>query len=188
MKIVLASESPFRKRAMDLVGVPYETCPAAIDEKAIRHNDPMVLTGTLAEAKARKVAEMYPDAVIVSGDAVAALRGRIFEKPRDLGEAAQFLRELSGSEFQFVTAVAVLHTGSGQMLAAVEVSNIFFRELLEREIQKYIREYPVTNLAGAFEDQAVLKFAERVSGCPNIGTAMPVSRLTLMLREVGAEV
>ena len=33
MKIVLASESQFRKRAMDLLGIPYETRPARIDEK-----------------------------------------------------------------------------------------------------------------------------------------------------------
>jgi septum formation protein len=184
----LASESPFRKRAMDLVGVPYETCPAAMDEKALRHDDPMVLTRTLAEAKARRVAEVYPDALIVSGDAVAALRGQIFEKPRDLEEAARFLRELSGNEFQFVTALAVLQARSGRMLTAVETSSILFRTLLEQEIQRYIREYPVMNFAGAFEDEAVLKFADRVSGAPNIGTAMPVSRLTLMLREMGVEV
>ncbi|HST11301.1 MAG TPA: Maf family nucleotide pyrophosphatase [Terriglobales bacterium] len=188
MNIVLASESPFRKRAMDLVGVVYETCPAAIDEKAIRHDDAFALTRTLAEAKARKVAESYPEAVIVAGDAVGALRGKIFEKPRDLDEAAQFLRELSGNEFQFVTAIAVLHAAKQKMLSAVEVSNILFRQLRESEIQKYIREYPVLNFAGAFEDHAVLKFADRVSGSPNIGTAMPVSRLTAMLREQGVEI
>jgi MAF protein len=170
---------------MDLVGVAYQTCPSAIDEKSIRHEDAAVLTRALAEAKARKVAEKYPDAVIVSGDAVAALRGRIFEKPGDLDEAAAFLRELSDNEFQFVTALAVLHAGTQKMLSAVEVSNILFRPLLEREIQNYIRAYPVKNFAGAFEDDAVLKFADRVSGSPNIGTAMPVSRLTLMLREQG---
>ena len=111
MKIVLASESPFRKRAMDLVGVPYEIWPSAIDEKAIRHDDPIVLTRKIAEAKAWKVADERPDAVIVSGDAVAAKNGRIFEKPRDLEEAAAFLRDLSGTEFQFVTALAVLGAG-----------------------------------------------------------------------------
>jgi predicted house-cleaning NTP pyrophosphatase (Maf/HAM1 superfamily) len=74
------------------------------------------------------------------------------------------------------------------MLTAVETSSILFRTLLEQEIQRYIREYPVMNFAGAFEDEAVLKFADRVSGAPNIGTAMPVSRLTLMLREMGVEV
>jgi septum formation protein len=114
--------------------------------------------------------------------------GRIFEKPRDLDEAAVFLRELSDNDFQFVTALAVLHAGTQKMLSAVEASNILFRPLLEREIQNYIRAYPVKNFAGAFEDDAVLKFADRVSGSPNIGTAMPVSRLTLMLREQGVEV
>jgi len=80
------------------------------------------------------------------------------------------------------------HAGTQKMLSAVEVSNILFRPLLEREIQNYIRAYPVKNFAGAFEDDAVLKFADRVSGSPNIGTAMPVSRLTLMLREIGVEI
>ena len=82
MRIILASESPFRKRALDLLGLPYETFPAAIDEKAIRHDDPVVLTQILAEAKARKVASQCPEAIIVAGDAVAALHRKIYEKPQ----------------------------------------------------------------------------------------------------------
>ena len=72
MRIVLASESQFRKRAMDLLGLPYETRPSQIDEKAIRDDDPAQLTRKLAEAKAQKIAAECPDAIIVSGDAVAA--------------------------------------------------------------------------------------------------------------------
>lgn len=188
LKIVLASESEFRRRAMDMVGVRYETRPASIDEKAIRHDDPEQLTRELAEAKAWKVAGECPDAVIVSGDAVAAKDGRIYEKPRDLNEAAQFLREFSGNEFQFVTSLAVLHAPRRKLLSAVETSNITFRPLLEREIQDYIRKYAVLNYAGAFESDAVLKFADKVSGAVNIGTALPVSRLVTMLREQGVEV
>jgi len=187
MKIVLASESPFRKHAMDMLRIAYETCPAAIDEKAIRHDDPFVLTRALAEAKARKVAESYPEAVIVSGDAVAALGGRIYEKPRDLEEAAGFLRELSGNEFQFVTALAVLHMGTQKMLSTVEVLNIRFRPLLEGEIQNYVRSYNVLQCAGAFEGDAVHMFAERISGSFTLGTAIPVSRLIVMLREMGID-
>jgi len=188
MKIVLASESQSRRRAMDMVGVPYETRPANIDEKAIRDNDPAQLTRKLAEGKAWKVAGDCPDAVIVSGDAVAAKDGKIYEKPRDLDEAAQFLRELAGSEFQFVTSVAVLHARKRRLLSAVEVSNITFRPLVEREIQDYITKYAVLNYAGAFESDAVLKFAERISGAVHVGTALPVSRLIVMLREQGVEV
>jgi septum formation protein len=188
LKIVLASESPFRRRAMDMVGLPYETRSANIDEKAIRDDDPTVLTRKLAEAKAWKVAGECPDAVIVSGDAVAAKDGKIYEKPLNLEEAAQFLAEFSGNEFQFVTSLAVLDAPKGKMLSAVEISNITFRALRESEIQEYVRKYAVLNYAGAFESDAVLKFGERVSGAVNIGTALPVSRLIGMLREQGVEV
>jgi septum formation protein len=68
VKIVLASESFFRRRAMDLLGIAYETSPSGIDEKAIRDSDPAQLTRKLAEAKARYVAGKHSDAIIVSGE------------------------------------------------------------------------------------------------------------------------
>jgi septum formation protein len=188
MKIVLASDSQFRKRAMDLIGLPYETRPSHIDEKAIRDDDPAQLTRKIAEAKARKIAGECPDAVIVSGDAVAAKGPRVFEKPRNHEEAASFLREFSGSQFQFVTAIAVLNAQTNRMLSTVETSDIFFRPLLEREIQQYISKYEVLNYAGAFENDAVLLFAERICGSYNLGTALPPSRLIVLLREQGVEV
>ena len=188
MKIVLASESPFRKRALDMIGLAHDVCPSRIDEKAIRDENPARLTLKLAEAKARHIAGQHPDAIIVSGDAVAAKGSRIFEKPRDLVEADTFLRELSASEFQFVTALAVLHAQSGRMLSTVETLSITFRPLIEREIQDYIRRYDVLRYAGAFEDDAVHLFADRISGSYNIGTALPVSRLVVFLREFGVDV
>ena len=52
MRIVLASESESRKRALDILGLKYEVRPSAIDERTIRDVDPVVLTRKLAEAKA----------------------------------------------------------------------------------------------------------------------------------------
>ena len=188
MKIVLASESPFRKRALDMIGIPYETRPSRIDEKAIRDDDPAKLTRKLAEAKAHRIAADYPEAVIVSGDAVAAKGNRIFEKPRDKEEAAEFLKEFSGSQFQFVTALAVLNTKTRRMLSTVETSDIFFRPLLDREVEQYVNRYDVLNYAGAFENDAVLLFADRIAGSYNLGTALPPSRLIVLLREQGVDV
>jgi septum formation protein len=188
MRIVLASESQFRRRALDLLRIPYETCPSQLDEKSIRDDNPAELTRKLAEAKAHKVACQYSDAVVVSGDAVAAKDGRIFEKPRSKREAAQFLKELSGNQFQFVTALSVLHSLTGKMLTAVESSDILFRRLIDREIEDYIARYDVLSYAGAFESDAVLRFAERISGSYNFVTALPVSRLIVFLRAQGVEV
>jgi septum formation protein len=188
MKIVLASESPFRRRALDLLGLTYEVCPSGIDEKAIRDSNPANLTQKLAEAKAWKVAKEWPDAVVVSGDAVVSKGDRIYEKPRSTDEAAQFLRELSGSEFQFITALAVIQSQTGKMLSTVETSQISFRQLVESEIQAYISKYAVLSYAGAFESDAVLRFAERISGSYNFVTALPVSRLIVFLRAQGINI
>lgn len=188
MRVVLASESPTRKRALDILGIPYEVHPSAIDEKSIRDSDPAVLTKKLAEAKAWKVASAFQDAVVVSGDAVVTKKGRIFEKPRSLDEAVDFLREFSGSAFQFVTSLTVIRSDTGNILSTVESSEIRFREILEREIRNYVGRYPVLRFAGAFEGDAVLRFAESVSGSYNFMTELPVSRLAVFLRQQGVEV
>jgi septum formation protein len=188
MRIILASESQSRRRAMDILGVPYEVHPSSIDEKSIRDPDPAALTKKLAEAKAWKVAESFHDAVVVAGDAVVAKDGKIFEKPRDLEEALEFLRELSDSALSFVTSLVVLRTDTRRMFSTVETSNIKFRALSEREIRDYVGRYPVTRFAGAFEGDGVLRFAESVSGSYNFITALPVSRLAVFLREQGVEV
>jgi septum formation protein len=173
---------------MDILGLPYETHPSAIDEKAIRDADPATLTRKLAEAKARKVAEEVGDAVIVAGDAVVAKDSRIFEKPRDTDEAVEFLHELSDSELQFVTSLVVLRADTRRMLSTVETSNLRFRPLTDREIRDYVARYPVTRFAGAFEGEGVARFADSVSGSYNFVTAIPVSRLAVFLREQGVEV
>lgn len=55
MKIILASQSLIRKRALDLLGLTYETIPSNIDEKAIRDPNPLKMAQRLSEAKAYTV-------------------------------------------------------------------------------------------------------------------------------------
>ena len=189
LRVVLASESQSRRRALDILGLTYEVRPSAIDEKSIRDTDPAALTKKLAEAKAWKVAgTIQESAVVVSGDAVVAKDGKIFEKPRSSDEAAGFLRELSGSAFQFVTSLTVIRSDTRRMLSTVEISEIRFRQLVEGEIHDYVSRYPVLRFAGAFEGDGVLRFADSVSGSYNFVTALPVSRLAVFLREQGVEV
>jgi septum formation protein len=124
----------------------------------------------------------------VSGDVVVAKDSKIFEKPRSNEEAVEFLREPSGSAFQFVPSLTVLRSDTGRMLSAVETSHIKFRQPEDRELHDYVRRYPVLRYAGAFEGDGVLRFADSVSGSYNFITAMPVSRLAVFLREQGVEV
>ncbi len=188
MRVILASESQSRRRALEILGLAYEVRPSAIDEKSIRDSDPAALTKKLAEAKAAKIADEYQDAVVVAGDAVVAKEGSILEKPRSKEQAADFLRDLSDSTFHFVTSLTVLRSDTRRMLSTVETSEIRFRQLADREILDYIGRYPVMSFAGAFEGDGVLRFADSVSGSYNFITALPVSRLAVFLREQGVDV
>jgi septum formation protein len=192
MRLVLASESQSRRRALDILGLTYEVHPSSIDEKSIRDSDPAALTKKLtkklAEAKAWKVASLFPDAVVVAGDAVVAKDGKILEKPRDNEEAVGFLRDLSASTFHFVTSLTVVRADTKKMLSTVETSQLKFRHLVDYEIRNYVAKYPVLSFAGAFEGDGVLRFADSVSGSYNFVTALPVSRLAVFLRDQGVEV
>ena len=57
MRIILASQSHIRKRALDLLNLEYDTIPSNIDEKAIRDPDPLQMAQKLSEAKAKAVGE-----------------------------------------------------------------------------------------------------------------------------------
>ena len=69
----------------------------------------------------------------------------------------------------------------------MEISDISFRPLVEREIEGCINQYAVLSYAGALESDAVLRFAERISGSYNFVTALPVSRLIVFLRTQGVD-
>jgi septum formation protein len=188
MKIVLASESASRRRAMDILGLPYEVFPSRIDEKAIREEDPERLACLLAEAKAREVAKSFHAAVIVAGDAVVWKSGRIYEKPVDKIEAVEFLREFSGKTVDFVTTVAVLNSASQKLLTAVQRSHLAFRKLSSKEIHDYVRRYEVTKFAGGFDGDGVIRFADRVSGSYNFATGLALNDLVSLLREHGLDI
>ena len=87
-----------------------------------------------------------------------------------------------------MTSIAVPNTQTGRMLSTVETSDIFFRALLDREIEQYINKCDVLSCAGAFENDAVLLFADRISGSYNLGTALRPSRLIVLLREQGVDI
>lgn len=121
---------------------------------------------------------------MVSGDAVVAKDGKILEKPRSHEEAVEFLRELSGSAFQFMTSLTVIQSDTRRMLSTVESSEIRFRHLVEREILDYVNRYPVVRFAATFEGDGVARFADSY----NFISGLPISRLAVFLREQGVEV
>ncbi|MGL5831402.1 MAG: Maf family protein [Candidatus Altimarinota bacterium] len=188
MRIILASQSPFRKHSLDILGLVYETIPSDIDESAIRHQDPHQLAQMLSQAKAQKIAEQNPDAIIIAADLFVVHKDQIIEKPRDEEHAKQMLKSFSAETFEIVTGLVVHNSNTQKSLSTVEKCQVTFRELSDFEIADYVARFPAVKCAGAFEADGLLRFAERIEGNYNFRTAIPMNKLIPFLRENGVNV
>jgi septum formation protein len=186
MKIILASQSQIRKRALDLLGLTYETIPSNIDEKAIRDPDPLKMAQRLSEAKAYAIGEKH-QGVVIASDAFLVFHGRVLEKPNDLKEAHEMLHSLSGDHYDFITGIAVYNTNNKKMLSSVETCKIFMRQLSETEISDYIKRNPVLKFAGGHDTDGVVRFSEKVEGNCNFFTAIPMNKLIEFLQLHGIQ-
>ncbi len=189
MKIILASQSQARRKALNLLGLQYEVIPSHFDEKSIRDSDPLVLAKKLSEAKALEVGKVSFDAaVVVAADLFVTLDNKIFEKPRTVKEAVDMLKTFSDKRLDIIAGLAVLNTETTKMLSTVEVCRVKFRKLTDEEIQNYTTRHPVMQFAGAFDGDGMLRFAEHLEGNYNFQSGLPMNKLILFLRQNGLSV
>lgn len=111
MRLILASASETRLKLLQAAGVRAEALPARIDEEAIRLSleaeaaKPRDIADTLAEMKARKLAEKHPDALVLGCDQVLAFEGKVLGKPETPDQARDHLRALRGQTHTLISAV-----------------------------------------------------------------------------------
>ena len=188
MRLVLASQSSFRKRALELLGVPFETRPHTIDERSIRDEDPYVRARVLSEAKARDIGSREQNAIVIAGDLFVVFDGRIYEKPAHDDEALEMLRSFSANTLDIIAGVAVYNPDTERMLSSVEKCTVTLRALEDHEIEDYVSRYPVERFAAALDGDGLLRFADTVHGKYPFLTSFPLSELVRFLRENGVRV
>ena len=182
MNVILASQSPRRKELMGLFKRPFTVRVADVDE-TIEENEPAAqAVARLSRLKALAIPR-EADEVIVAADTVVVCDAEILGKPADEADAFRMLKMLSGRRHQVMTGVTVLY---GEKLRShTEVTDIYFRELSDREILDYIATGEPMDKAGSYGIQGgAALFAEKISGDYFNVVGLPVCRLGQLLREV----
>src|SRR5256886_15854732 len=100
-----------------------------IDERPPRPLGPVRFVLWAAQAKAEAVASRVRGAVVVAADTEVVLNGRIFGKPRDRRQAADFLRALSGRTHLVYTAIQIIDGRSGCRAQGISPTYCTMREL-----------------------------------------------------------
>lgn len=185
-RIILASQSEIRRKALNILGLSYECIPANINEKAIRDPDPIKMALKISEAKAYEIAKKE-QGIIIAGDAFLVFNEQVLEKPSSLDEAYTMLNKLSGNKYTFVTGLAVYDTKTNKMRSSTATCDIYLRRLSKSEIIDYCNRYPVLKFAGAHECDGVVRFAEKIEGSCINETAISMKDLIQFLDEITQE-
>ncbi len=129
---------------------------------------PRDVADALAEAKALKISQKNPDALVLGCDQVAEIDRQILSKPESPEEAIAQLTRLSGQTHRLLSAAVICHQGKPPLWRHVGTVRLTMRELS----LGYVTDYVIRNwdsirwaVGGAYklEEEGVRLFA-RIEG------------------------
>lgn len=188
--IILASTSPYRRELLSRLGLSFEVANPQTDESPLPGEAPEALSLRLSEAKARAVAEQFPDALIIGSDQVATSEGKIFGKPGGHEQAVAQLRQLSGKTVNFFTGLCLFNSKTQQADVRGIPTLVTFRDLSDSEIENYLRREPAYNCAGSAKSEGlgIALLSSMRGDDPNALIGLPLIALCDMLRQQGVSV
>ncbi len=186
MKIVLASGSPRRKHLLSMMGLEFKAVSHDADEASVTIDNPKDLVGQLAIDKATSV----PGELVIGSDLVVTLKDKIMGKPKDLVEAREFLKLLSGKVHVVYCGVAV--TDQKKTLMSVAKSEVRMKNYSDEVIEQYIKRFEVLDKGGAYAIQFKLpgygSLVESFKGGITTIIGLPLDYLENLLKEFGVKV
>lgn len=115
--LILASGSEIRAQMLHNAGVVFDVAVARIDEEAVRQSlevsasTPRDVADALAEMKAHKISEQFPDALVLGCDQVLDHGGTILCKPQTPDDARAQLGALCGGRHMLLSAAVIVKAG-----------------------------------------------------------------------------
>ena len=165
--MILASGSPRRAKILRDCGVEFTVVKSEAPEVSYPH-DPERTVKENALAKGSAVSGEN----ILSADTIVWFNDRIYGKPKDLAEAKEYLRELSGNVHTVFTGVA--YNGEVKVVR----SGVKFRKLSNAMIAEYVARVKPTDRAGAYDiDESGDLIVESYTGSYENIMGLPVEPL-----------
>jgi septum formation protein len=184
-RLILASLSPRRRELLARLPYPFEVRSLPVREFAGGELPAAELPSRNAEAKARAVAEMFPDAAVVGADTVIILDDKIIGKPHDAGDAFDTLSRLSGRTHEVVTGVALLRRRDDLCEVWRESTRVTFKTLSPETIREYMKLVDVLDKAGSYALQEHGgMIVDRVEGDADNVVGLPLKRLASELAKL----
>ena len=114
MKIVLASQSPRRRKILSQFDLDLTCIPHLFNEDSvIYNNNPIEYCELISKGKAESISDKYNDSLILAADTIVVLDDKILGKPRIKEDAIAMLKSLSGRTHKVITGVTCILNNNG---------------------------------------------------------------------------
>ena len=182
MRLILASQSPSRKRLLESAGLHPEIIISNVDEETDHFNamSPVDMVIALAITKAHTVREMVSDdSIIIACDSTFEFEGKSLGKPGSKENAIARCKQLSGKSGYLHTGHCVIDLKNGMELSERSTAKVQFAQMTDAEINDYVDSGEPLNVAGGFTlDGLSAPFITNIEGDPSgiIGLSLPLLR------------
>jgi septum formation protein len=187
--LILGSTSRYRRELLQRLRVPFDVVNPDVDETPLAGEAPQALATRLALAKAKAVAALHPQAVVIGSDQVADLNGEPLGKPGNHARAVLQLQRMRGQTVVFQTAVSVVCLDSQFEQTELAQIKVRFRDLSDIEIEAYLRAEEPYDCAGSAKSEglgiALLDAIDNDDPTALIG--LPMIRTARLLRAAGID-
>lgn len=186
--MILASKSPRRKEILENFGFKLEIISPDIEEIS----DKVEITENIkeiAEKKAMEIGKDNPDKYIIAADTVVVYKDKVLGKPKDIRDAKEMLKVLSGRVHQVITAYCILNIEKRINILSYDLTEVKFKALDDSTIEWYISTEEPMDKAGAYGIQgkgAIL--VEEIKGDFFSVMGLPISKIVDELIETGLKI
>ena len=178
-KMILASNSPRRRELLAGLGIDFTVRVLPDIDESYPASLPAAETAEYIACKkaAAYRRQMADDELVITADTVVIVDEEVLGKPADAEEATQMLKKLSGRTHQVTTGVCL--TTVEQTVAFSVKTDVTFKQLLDTEIEFYIKKYQPYDKAGAYGIQEWIGYI----GCTGLNGSyynvmgLPVQRI-----------
>jgi len=151
VKLILASNSPRRKKILTDLGLDFEVVPSNFDEKLEDDTFSYEKIEDIATKKCLDVSNRSDkDSIVIAADTVVVLHNKILGKPHSKEEAYKMLEELSGETHSVVTSICGINTKTNRAASLSTTSYVRFNELSEYLIKYYVDTFNPLDKAGSY--------------------------------------
>ncbi len=188
-KIILASQSPWRKKILAKTGLPFKVVVSNFEEDLGLKLSPKKLAIKMARGKAEAVAKRHKDAIIIGADTFIIFGKELLGKPHTAARAKQMLTKLSGKWHDIITGFVILDSKSGRSVEKVVSTRVHLRKADAEEIDAYVKTGEPLQVAGGYAIQGRAgALIDKIEGDYWNIVGLPLSNLVVALRKFGVKV